>query len=26
MNVIDDLKEIYIRDPERLWGARHWET
>ena len=25
-NLVDDLKEVYIRDSERLWGARHWET
>jgi hypothetical protein len=26
MSLIDDLKEVYIRDSEQLWGARHWET
>ena len=26
MNLIDDSKEVYIRDSEQLWGARHWET
>jgi hypothetical protein len=26
MKLIDDLKEVYIRDSEQLWGARHWET
>jgi hypothetical protein len=26
MNLLDDLKEVYIRDSERLWGARHWGT
>jgi hypothetical protein len=26
MDVMDDLKEIYIRDSEQLWGARRWET
>lgn len=26
MNLMDDSKEAYIRDSERLWGTRHRET